>query len=105
MLFRMLITIDNLYCVMKYVEKYEPKDIYSKDIFKIKCFEQNIAQKFIVYCFDHINDDYEDILDLWILDYSIKKKMIKNNKDLILIYNTYIKILNNIKNYIQKEFK
>ena len=100
----MLITIDNLCKLGNYIKRYEPNDTDTKDVFKKKCFEQNISQKFMLYCFDHIDDDYCDIIDLWIFQYSIKKKIIKNNTDLYNIYNTYIKTLNNIKNYIEKEF-
>ncbi len=95
--------IDNVFAVQKYINKFKPNDEMSKEVFKKKSFEYGIAEKFITTWLDAPTKDPIDILDNMIMEYAFKLKKVEKNKELLVIYNSYIKILTNIKNYILKE--
>lgn len=86
---------------------YIPKGPLSDKILFKKVSEKFIINKFIEKWSNKINDDPIEIIDAMILNYSIWEQgaIEKNNDELIKIYDTYIKTLFGIKNFIIKETK
>lgn len=85
------------------IKYHIPEKGYLPDkVLRKKVTESFICNKFLTDWINHSTDDPIDILDRMLLNYSLweEEAIIHNNKELIEIYNIYIKTLNNIRKYI-----
>lgn len=84
------------------------KSFISDKVFKTKCAEKYVINKFLYAWIDRPDADPFDILDNLIFTYCLWKTDAINyekNESLVDLYNIYIKTLINIKNYMKKELK